>query len=229
MTDDVATQRLPPLRVVTRRIDDAFGDGGPLSERRAEQLQVVAARVPSLYPSVHPPSATAAARWGTTARWPPTRRDDDMDDRGAMPTARSPVSRPAMAPTLASWSEAVTRRSVEDSMLGAAVRALAEGASAPANEAWPASEVESDADPAFRRRECLRQLGPLDQAPRSTVASHEIRSMGLEHRQAFVLSFADGVSSFEDIVDSCGMDEVDALEVLCQLLDSELLVLDPTC
>jgi hypothetical protein len=130
----------------------------------------------------------------------------------------------------------VTRRSVESSLLGAAVRALTEGAE-PANEAWPAArasnlsyssdEDEPDADPAFRRRACLRQLASLDQAPRSTVASHEIRSMGLEHRQAFILSLADGVSTFEDIVESCGMEELDALEVLCQLLDRELLVLDP--
>jgi hypothetical protein len=234
--DDVATQRLPPLRVITRRIDNAFGDGGPPSEAAAAQLQVVALRRPSLYPSMNPPGAAAESRWGTTAKWPPHGPGPggpmggpalEVFDCDMAPTSRSPISRPMMPPMVAAWAEsAKTKRSADDSMLGAAVRALTEGAMTPANEAWPADDVDPDADPAFRRRACLRQLGPLDQVPRSTVASHEIRSMGLEHRQAFILSFADGLSSLEDIVESCGMEELDALEVLCDLVDRELLVLD---
>lgn len=250
--DDVATRRLPPLRVVTRRIDRAFGDAGPPTEAVAEQLQVIARRRPSLYPSMNPPAA-ALPRWRSTARWPPSGPALagsplaapalaapavvapalaggpalEVFDSDLAPTSRSPISRPMMPPMAATWGEsAITKRSAEDSMLGAAVRALTEGAIAPANEAWPADDVDPDGDPAFRRRACLRQLRPLDQVPRSTVASHEIRSMGLEHRQAFILSFADGVSSLEDIVELCGMDELDVLEVLCHLLDRELLVLD---
>jgi len=50
--------------------------------------------------------------------------------------------------------------------------------------------------------------------------------MGLDHREGFILSLVDGVSTIGDIVAGCGMDELDALTVLDELQDRGLIVFD---
>jgi len=75
------------------------------------------------------------------------------------------------------------------------------------------------------RRRYVDKLGSHDQIPRSCVPSHEIMSMSLDHREAFLLSLIDGVSSIEEIVDMSGMPQLDVLCLLHQMSERGLVVL----
>jgi hypothetical protein len=51
--------------------------------------------------------------------------------------------------------------------------------------------------------------------------------MSLDHREAFLLSLIDGVSSIEEIVDMSGIPELDTLCLLYQMSERGLLVFAP--
>jgi hypothetical protein len=53
-------------------------------------------------------------------------------------------------------------------------------------------------------------------------------AMSLDHREAFLLSLIDGVSTIEEIVDMSGMSQLDALCLLHQMSERGLLVFDPS-
>ncbi len=216
--DETARHRLAvPRLVVTRRIDHEFGAGRVPTSSTVDGLQRPAAR--ANWRPMH-----ARPLHGVTAKWPPAPPECDVT-----PTSRVAPSRPTAPASLAAWaSEAGPRRARVPSLLGATVRALMEGAQAPANEASIVDRDPDFVDPAALGRSHLRQLhldqlGGLDHVASSSVASHEIPSMGLDHREAFILSLVDGVSTIGELVDACGMDEADALALLCELVDRELV------
>lgn len=55
--------------------------------------------------------------------------------------------------------------------------------------------------------------------PRVQVPEHEIRWLGLDHRQGFLLSRLDGESSIEDLVDLSGMTRLEVLRTLVELVE----------
>jgi hypothetical protein len=87
----------------------------------------------------------------------------------------------------------------------------------------PCEDQPSITGPDELRDSLLCQVGSLDHIPRSGVASHEIGSLGLEHRLAFMLSLVDGVSTVAEVVDVCGLDELEALALLADLGEQGLV------
>ncbi len=63
------------------------------------------------------------------------------------------------------------------------------------------------------------RLGPLDRVPRRTVLDSEIRWLGLDHRDGFVLAQVDGGHTIEEIIDVTGMPALEVLKTLVELLD----------
>jgi hypothetical protein len=70
-----------------------------------------------------------------------------------------------------------------------------------------------------------RRLGSLQQVPSLAVSVGEIPSLAIDNRSAFVLSFVDGVSSIEMILDMSGMARFEALRLLYGLVRDGVLSL----
>jgi hypothetical protein len=57
--------------------------------------------------------------------------------------------------------------------------------------------------------------------PEVAVPEHEIRWLGLDHRQGFLLSRLDGRATVEDLVDVTGMTRLEVLQTLVELVDAK--------
>lgn len=71
----------------------------------------------------------------------------------------------------------------------------------------------------------VSRLGSLDQVPRVSVESDRLRWLSLDHRAGFMLSLIDGRSSVEELLDISGMPRFQALKILCELLDQDVILL----
>ncbi len=69
------------------------------------------------------------------------------------------------------------------------------------------------------------RLGRLNQAPRVAVEGDRLRWLSLDHRAGFLLSLVDGNSTIEELLDISGMQRFEALRILCELLDQNVIVL----
>lgn len=69
----------------------------------------------------------------------------------------------------------------------------------------------------------IGRLGSLESVPVVMAETSHLRYANIDHRAGFVLSHIDGVSTVEMILDVSGMGEVDALRVLCTLLDQRII------
>jgi hypothetical protein len=70
------------------------------------------------------------------------------------------------------------------------------------------------------------RVGGLHRVPRIVMGPDQVRWLSLDHRAGFLLSMVDGVSSVDDLLDVSGMPRLDALRVLCGLLDQKAISLD---
>jgi DNA-binding IclR family transcriptional regulator len=64
-------------------------------------------------------------------------------------------------------------------------------------------------------------VGPPTAVPRPTG----IRSATLDHRGAFLLTFIDGATSIEDIIDASGLPKAEVLRILDELAESRVITL----
>jgi hypothetical protein len=71
------------------------------------------------------------------------------------------------------------------------------------------------------------RLGSAGQVPRVVLAADQIRWLTLDHRSGFLLSCVDGISSVEEILDVSGMQGLDALRILCELLQQGVIDMKP--
>ncbi len=69
------------------------------------------------------------------------------------------------------------------------------------------------------------RISGLDRVPRIVMSPDQIRWLSLDHRAGFLLSMVDGVSSVDDLLDVSGMHRLDALRILCSLLDQKVIQL----
>lgn len=69
------------------------------------------------------------------------------------------------------------------------------------------------------------RIAGLHRVPRVVMSSDQIRWLSLDHRAGFVLSMIDGISSVDDLLDVSGMPRLDALRILCELLDAKVILL----
>jgi hypothetical protein len=77
-------------------------------------------------------------------------------------------------------------------------------------------------DPRELEAALLRRLGAGTAVP--AVVSGAPRA-GLDHRAGFLLTFVDGMSSIDDILDASGLARVDALGVLADMLTNGVIVI----
>ena len=67
------------------------------------------------------------------------------------------------------------------------------------------------------------RLGNLGHAPRVRLRQQEIVWQSLDHREGFILSQIDGRTSFEDVIQISGMDELDATRILARLVEHNVI------
>jgi hypothetical protein len=69
------------------------------------------------------------------------------------------------------------------------------------------------------------RIGPLDRVPTVMVAAEQLRWLSIDHRAGFLLSHIDGVSNLEMILDVSGMPLLDALKILCELVQQHVITM----
>lgn len=69
------------------------------------------------------------------------------------------------------------------------------------------------------------RISGMDRIPRICMSADQIRWLSLDHRAGFMLSMIDGISSIDDLLDVSGMQRLDALRILCSLLDQKVILL----
>ncbi|MGH7271474.1 MAG: hypothetical protein ACREJ3_13675 [Polyangiaceae bacterium] len=95
------------------------------------------------------------------------------------------------------------------------------------------AEDETDADVLSCAQECrtileamcMARLGSLHQIPTVIVQRAQLRWLSMDHRAGFVLSLIDGVSTIENVLDVSGMPRLDAMRVLLEFVDQEIVAL----
>lgn len=70
------------------------------------------------------------------------------------------------------------------------------------------------------------RLGPLSQVATVAIPADQIRWLSLDHRAGFLLSLVDGISSIEEILDVSGMSRLDALRIMCTLLEQRVIAIE---
>lgn len=68
----------------------------------------------------------------------------------------------------------------------------------------------------------LQRLGPVTAVPALVAGAAKT---GLDHRAGFVLTFVDGMSSVDDILDASGLPRIDVLHILADLLTKGVIVM----
>jgi hypothetical protein len=69
------------------------------------------------------------------------------------------------------------------------------------------------------------RLGPLDQVISVVVRPEEVQWLSLDHRAGFLLSLVDGQSTVDEILDISGMTRLDALKILHDLAEQQVVKL----
>jgi hypothetical protein len=69
------------------------------------------------------------------------------------------------------------------------------------------------------------RISGLEKVPHIAMSADQIRWLSLDHRAGFLLSMIDGISSIDDLLDVSGMQRLDALRILCSLLDQKVIQL----
>jgi len=69
----------------------------------------------------------------------------------------------------------------------------------------------------------LSRIGGVRRVPQVAMSPEELRWLALDHRGGFLLSLVDGRCSVDEILDMSGMTDLDALRVLMQLLQQNVI------
>ncbi len=69
----------------------------------------------------------------------------------------------------------------------------------------------------------ISRLGGVGRVPKVAVSDEQLRWLSLDHRAGFLLSLVDGRSSFEEVLDMSGMPPIDALRLLLELLQQNVI------
>jgi hypothetical protein len=69
----------------------------------------------------------------------------------------------------------------------------------------------------------LSRLGGVRRVPQVAMGPDELRWLALDHRAGFLLSLVDGRCTIDEVLDMSGMPDLDALRVLMQLLQQNVI------
>jgi hypothetical protein len=72
-------------------------------------------------------------------------------------------------------------------------------------------------------REYVDRLGTLTSVPIVRFATEEMTTLTVDHRAGFILHLIDGASTIETVLDACGMDRLDALRILHELVERGII------
>jgi hypothetical protein len=72
----------------------------------------------------------------------------------------------------------------------------------------------------------ISRLGGLEQRPSVVMSPEQLRWLSLDHRSGFVLSLVDGHSKVDEVLDVSGMPDLDALRILFDLLQQNVIRID---
>ena len=67
------------------------------------------------------------------------------------------------------------------------------------------------------------RIGPLDQVMTVSVSPAEVQWLSLDHRAGFLLSLVDGQSTVDEILDISGMTRLDALKIINDLTEQQVV------
>jgi hypothetical protein len=67
-------------------------------------------------------------------------------------------------------------------------------------------------------RSYLKTLGSLEGVPRLVLSPAELGKLSLDHRAGFVLTFVDGASSIDTLLDASGLPRLELLRILAELV-----------
>jgi hypothetical protein len=70
------------------------------------------------------------------------------------------------------------------------------------------------------------RIGDMEQTLMVAMSPDQIRWLSLDHRAGFLLSMIDGISTVDELLDVCGMQRLDALRIICNLLDQRVVSLN---
>jgi hypothetical protein len=73
----------------------------------------------------------------------------------------------------------------------------------------------------------LSRLGSLQQIVELAVDNSELQWLTIDHRAGFLLSLIDGLSTLEDLLDICGMQRLQALQIFAELAEQKVIRLRP--
>jgi hypothetical protein len=85
------------------------------------------------------------------------------------------------------------------------------------------AELEDDA-PTARQRVVTKEF--LAMVPRLAIPPEEVHASELDHREYFLISLLDGVTTVENLIDICGMPSEEALALLDGLVRRGILGLE---
>ncbi len=69
----------------------------------------------------------------------------------------------------------------------------------------------------------LSRLGDLRRPVRLLVPPSKLKWLSIDHKAGFVISLIDGTSSVEDVLDLCAMPNVEAMRIMVELLEKEVV------
>lgn len=69
------------------------------------------------------------------------------------------------------------------------------------------------------------RIACMHRTVRTVMGPDQLRWLSLDHRAGFLLSLVDGQSSVEDLLDLCGMPRLEALRLICNLVDQRVIEL----
>jgi hypothetical protein len=69
------------------------------------------------------------------------------------------------------------------------------------------------------------RISGMSRVPAVVMNSEQLRWLSLDHRAGFLLSMVDGISSVDDLLDVSGMPRLDAMRIICELLDAKVITL----
>ncbi|MGH7437694.1 MAG: HD-GYP domain-containing protein [Polyangiaceae bacterium] len=89
----------------------------------------------------------------------------------------------------------------------------------------PVSSAPAAADEGALELAYLANLGSLDAIPTLTIKGTDLAKLSLDHRSGFVLTFVDGVSSVDTLIDASGLPRLEILRILSQLVTAGVISL----
>jgi hypothetical protein len=69
----------------------------------------------------------------------------------------------------------------------------------------------------------ISRLGSLQQVAELAIDRDELQWLSLDHRAGFILSLVDGQLSIDDLLDICGMQRLDALQIVAELVEKKVI------